>query len=382
MINLQNHLNSIKLNWICKYIDNSHGKWKWFFEYWFEKLGGEQVILNCRCDPTFIRTKCKFLPTFYSEMLFTYFSFREIIFLTNKRVLSKSSDICKEILWLNANIKYGGEMLLFKNWIKSNIIFVGDIVERDGIIPMSKLKEKMVVCDGRFFSEYARCRVALKRVWSESLVKNNVELFTEYRNRICIENKCKIFENIKLLPLTKTKDIYRVICSWDQVESRAILFWTETLRPNNEINWSNIWTFKLKTVQDNALIHFNFKFMYNILPTPKNLFKWQQKENKCQFCNEIGSLLHMFYYCPILSFFWKYIENIVKRYSFDATFVIEPQMLIYGFDFSKANLIDLSINYAILAIHRTILLLNQGKKYTGNEFIIMFKSILKKTISD
>ena len=124
----------------------------------------------------------------------------------------------------------------------------------------------MVVCDGRFFSEYARCRVALKRVWSESLVKNNVKLFTEYRNKICIENKCKIFDNIKLLPLTKTKDIYRVICSWEQVESRAILFWTETLRPNNEINWSNIWTFKLKTVQDNALIHFNFKFMYNILP--------------------------------------------------------------------------------------------------------------------
>ena len=106
MINLQNHFNSIKLNWICKYIDNSHGKWKWFFEYWFEKLGGEQVILNCRCDSMFIRTKCKFLPTFYSEMLFTYFSFREIIFLTNKCVLSKSSDICKEILWLNTNIRY------------------------------------------------------------------------------------------------------------------------------------------------------------------------------------------------------------------------------------------------------------------------------------
>ena len=33
MINLQNHINSIKLKWICKFIDNFRGKWKWFFEY-------------------------------------------------------------------------------------------------------------------------------------------------------------------------------------------------------------------------------------------------------------------------------------------------------------------------------------------------------------
>ena len=169
------------------------------------------------------------------------------------------------------------------------------------------------------------------------------------------------------------------MCSWDMVESRAVSFWTNILKTRNEINWNNIWTFKLIKVQDNALIHFNFKFMYNILPSPKNLFKWKKKENmKCQFCDEIGSLLHMFYHCPILSLFWKYIENIVKRYCYDQTFVLEPQMLIYGFDFSKTNLIDLVINYALLTIYRILLLLNQGKANTRNEFIIMFKSNIQK----
>ena len=84
-------------------------------------------------------------------MLFIYFSYKKNIFLKGKRVLNKSSDICKEIIWLNTNIKYGGEMLLFRNWIDSNIIFVGDMVEKDGVISMSKLREKMVVFDGRFF---------------------------------------------------------------------------------------------------------------------------------------------------------------------------------------------------------------------------------------
>ena len=54
--------------------------------------------------------------------------------------------------------------------------------------------------------------------------------------------------------------------SWDTTESRAIQFWTKKFRISNIVNWINIWTFKLKKVQDNALIHFNFKFMYNILP--------------------------------------------------------------------------------------------------------------------
>ena len=113
---------------------------------------------------------------------------------------------------------------------------------------MLKLKEEMVVCDGRFFSEYARCRVALKRFWSEQVALNNVKLFTEYRARIDIENKHNIFENIKLLPSTKTKGtyMYEEICSWGSVESRAIAFWTETIiRTSKDVNWSKIWTFKL-----------------------------------------------------------------------------------------------------------------------------------------
>ena len=57
MIDLATQFNSIKIKWICKFIDNSQGKWKWFFEYWFEKLGGIQVILNCRYDPKYITYK-------------------------------------------------------------------------------------------------------------------------------------------------------------------------------------------------------------------------------------------------------------------------------------------------------------------------------------
>ena len=52
--------------------------------------------------------------------------------------------------------------------------------------------------------------------------------------------------------------------------------------------------------------------------------------------------------------------------------------MIFGFDFSKENLIDLIINYALLAIYRKVLLINQGKTFSGQELIVMFKFIIKK----
>ena len=45
-----------------------------------------------------------------------------------------------------------------------------------------------------------------------------------FRAQIENENKNNIFETIKLSPLTKSKDIYKEMRSWDTTESRAIQF--------------------------------------------------------------------------------------------------------------------------------------------------------------
>ena len=93
MIELKHHFNSIKIKWICRFIDDSQGKWKCFFEYWFEKIGGVQVILNCRCDPKFILTKMQLLPAFYRDIIYMYFLYKENIFAKKDNVLKENIDI-------------------------------------------------------------------------------------------------------------------------------------------------------------------------------------------------------------------------------------------------------------------------------------------------
>ena len=62
-------------------------KMEMFFEYWFEKIGGVQVILNCRYDPKFVLTKMQLLPTFYRDIIYMYFSYKENIFTKKDNVL-------------------------------------------------------------------------------------------------------------------------------------------------------------------------------------------------------------------------------------------------------------------------------------------------------
>ena len=68
---------------------------------------------------------------------------------------------------------------------------------------------------------------------------------------------------------------YRDLVKLEQLPLRAMEFWNDTLPQTDlTVNWSDTWLFKLKQFKDNYLIQFNFKFMYNILQTPVNLFKW------------------------------------------------------------------------------------------------------------
>ena len=60
------------------------------------------------------------------------------------------------MIWLNNYITFKGKSLLYKNWIKSDILFIGDIVKGNGFLEIDDLKCKLSHRDGRWFSEYTK----------------------------------------------------------------------------------------------------------------------------------------------------------------------------------------------------------------------------------
>ena len=106
--------------------------------------------------------KYKF-PNFYYELLYTWFSVKQATNL-NKEQLSYKC-VLREVIWLNKDITYKGSVLLYKNWIKSNVLFIGDIVSKNGFLSNSEIKAKLIHKDGRWLSEYAKVRAAINSQW-------------------------------------------------------------------------------------------------------------------------------------------------------------------------------------------------------------------------
>ena len=210
MIDLSMYFNSVKLKWFSKFVDVTKGKWKWIFEYWLQKIGGVKVVLNCRCDPKFMLSLQRKLPGFYCDILYTYFWYKQEFYFKDILALNSSEEISKEMLWLNTHIRYNGEMLIFNNWIKSGILFVGDILDENGIMPMSVLKEKLQYLDGRLFSEYGKCCFVINNLWSIHLRNNDVDAFKTFVSDTVNENGNNYnFENTNISPKIKSRVIYQ-----------------------------------------------------------------------------------------------------------------------------------------------------------------------------
>ena len=59
-----------------------------------------------------------------SDLLFTWLTVK--LGDGKDRTESSYSSIVREMIWLNNDITFKGKSLLYKNWIKSEILFIGN----------------------------------------------------------------------------------------------------------------------------------------------------------------------------------------------------------------------------------------------------------------
>ena len=300
MVDMCTQFISLRIKWLFSFlsfkeIQEKKGKWIIFFEYWIEKLGGIDIIMNCKCLPKYVTSYRGKIPDFYCDLLCTWFTVKRVNYV--KDIHHTYGSVTKEMIWLNCDIKFKGKALLYTNWIKSGILFLGDIVIGNRFLTVKELKDKLIYYDGRWLSEYAKIRTAIQQRWRR-IIKYGEQVydFNDYKRKSVIYSNLNLNSFEFSIHSITVKKIYTELIKLMQKPSRAVDFWNNTLQTNFTIKWDSLWLFKLKYVRDNYLIQFNFKFMYNILPTPVNLFKWKIKENNlCYYCNKPGTIIHVFF---------------------------------------------------------------------------------------
>ena len=140
-------------------------------------------------------------------------------------------------------------MLFYRNWKNSDILFVWDLMDGKGFLPVNELSATILFKDGRWNSQYARIRRAIQSLGNMLVL---ADMNVEHRENMKFRSAAFVYDDIILIEdmisvrqLT-VKRIYHELIKTKIEESRAEEFWRNTLEIEYTPVWSDVWLFRLK----------------------------------------------------------------------------------------------------------------------------------------
>ena len=213
-----------------------------------------------------------------------------------------SGKVKAQIIWGNDLIKFNKKPLYFSNWIKSNIIYINDLLNEKGELQEGYIRDKLV--DKRnWMVETCILKRAIPKDWYEMIL--------EEKGKIHVEPKVFLNPDIGTLDKLNTKAVYSFIIEHKSKIPVVQEKWEQTI--SEEINWNLAWKRKIKEIKETRLRDFNYKFMQQIIPTDLLLYKWKLKNNPlCQKCNAIDDYEHAFLLCKNVVHFWNSLVEYIN----------------------------------------------------------------------
>ena len=251
---------------------------------------------------------------FWLDVIKSYYSISDCISPKTTNNLMDSP------LWFNTNIF--GANIHYSNWSKSRLLFIKDIVGKDGeILDYQAIKEKANIN----FIEYHRVKInVVKYIKSFNLDFNSHRPdypSIPYHILILFKSKKGNSDFINALRDSNTPAI------------TAVKKWHENLNlVINRKTWEAIFKLNYTTVEDNYLIYFNYRILHRILGTKHLMHKMKIFNNDtCRLCQkEPETLLHIFSKCTITTKFWHSIIDWIRKLT-KITIMNDDVTLLFGY---------------------------------------------------
>ena len=159
---------SLKIKWVKTLINKSNANWKLLPAYFMKDFGDNFLIFRMNIDNLKKLPKSNTLSPFYEDLIKCW------ILVSQENCLKTDNfeNIRKQIIWGNKNITINNKCLVYKNWIKSNILFVNDILNENGEIKeqhiLTKLEDK-----SNWISEISKLKSCIPKLWKNILQTEN-----------------------------------------------------------------------------------------------------------------------------------------------------------------------------------------------------------------
>lgn len=198
------------------------------------------------------------------------------------------NDVLQEPIWNNRHFVFDGKPVFFKNWIKSNILYVNDLFTDNWFKSLNDIGDEVyskanLLCEYKIISPaFKNIRNIVDGVQANFFNIKNQRTFLFFKQYCTIENKK---------------------CNFSM-----IYYYIENLNLQNIIvlemynifpeNWRYIYLQNIKLALDKIIAEFNYNLLHNILSCKTIMFKWKKDTcNKCTVCSEIEDIQHLVFTC-------------------------------------------------------------------------------------
>ena len=282
MIDIESFFLSLKASWAAKII-SSKDPWSNIAKYQMSKLAPLNVIMNMSFQEIKHMTPITILPKFYQEIILAISKSKICNQIKNK------TELFHQQIWGNRMIKFENKCLYSKEMIDSNIIYIKDIIQDNGIINPNVYHR--LKCKANYFRDISLILKALK----------------SYKHILASEH-IEITINTNTFPSNKSKPYYNALILQKELSPKSISIWQQEI-DNFQIN--NFYHRKLRFMHIAKVKEFLFKTIHKICVCRDLLFKWKISDKRdCLYCqNPCQTFKHLVWECNSVYNFWKFIEN-------------------------------------------------------------------------
>ena len=320
MIDLESMVKSLRLAWLKRLFNDSNATWKTYLLHLLGPVGG-RFFLNCNYEVS----DYKISSQFYHELLLWWSEFRESF--------ASESD-WKIIVWNNKEIPIDNKPVYYKNYFKSGIICVHDLLFNLNTM------DSYNYCSNKIVKSNFLQRAGLRHSVPSHLKEISLDRLPIPPSLI-IGNK---FFDIKD---KKSKDYYSLLVSKKAQPPNIIR------KLKSDFNFTTqqfiqIFSLPHLVALESYVKAFQYKVINSILYTNGKLCKIGFRINDaCTFCNdEPENLYHLFYECPHSKTFWTDFETYWYILS-NEPIHLSAQNVLFGV-LSKQGPLSNLLNYFII----------------------------------
>ena len=299
MISTKDQQQVFCIKWISKVAKESNSANANLANSFFSKIGGiPYVIKSCLANPHLI----------FDSHIKSYFwkkaasAWSKIHFNMSPKI-SCIKTILSQPIFLNSNIKYKNNPLIFPTWIEKNVLFLCDIIDQQSLKNKNDILQNVGNYAGFIFDHNALIN-SLPKEWIANICKMSCGELSQI-----IQRKWEITE------------LQNKIINMKNFELRKRIMDTQTITKCNENLWKRIldadvscyYEVAIKSCKESRLRLLHFKILHNIYPTNILLHKMKIKtSNLCEHCLVPDYIDHFFCDCALVCDFWKHVLNYIR----------------------------------------------------------------------